>query len=36
MGGIETAEALRDIDLNVLAVVSSGYSDDTAIVRFRD
>jgi two-component system cell cycle sensor histidine kinase/response regulator CckA len=36
LGGVETTAALLEIDPNVLVVVSSGYSDDPAIARFRD
>ena len=36
LGGIDTTEALRQLDPDVLVVVSSGYSDDPAIAQFRD
>jgi PAS domain S-box-containing protein len=36
LGGIETTQSLRELDPNVLVVVSSGYSDDPAIARFSD
>jgi CheY-like chemotaxis protein len=35
MGGGETIGKLLEIDPNVKAVVSSGYSDDTALARYR-
>ena len=31
MGGVDTLQALREIDPSVKAVVTSGYSDDDAI-----
>jgi CheY-like chemotaxis protein len=36
MGGVETTKALLAIDPTVKVVVSSGYSDDPAMARFRD
>jgi two-component system cell cycle sensor histidine kinase/response regulator CckA len=36
LGGIETTQSLRELDPDVLVVVSSGYSDDPAIARFSD
>jgi CheY-like chemotaxis protein len=36
MGGVETLEKLRQIDSNVKAVVSSGYSDDPILVNYRE
>jgi len=36
MGGMETMEKLLAIDPDVKAVVSSGYSDDTVISRYRE
>jgi len=35
MGGIETLRRLAAIDPEVVAVVSSGYSDDAALSNFR-
>ena len=36
MGGLETVKRLREMDPDVKAIVSSGYSDDPAIVHFRE
>jgi signal transduction histidine kinase/CheY-like chemotaxis protein len=36
MGGTETLARLREIDPNVCAIVSSGYSADPAIAQFRE
>ncbi len=36
MGGVETARRLREIDPDVRAVVSSGYSDDAAPAAHRE
>jgi two-component system cell cycle sensor histidine kinase/response regulator CckA len=36
MGGAETVRKLKEIDENVVAVVSSGYSDDAVISNYRD
>jgi len=36
MGGAETVRKLKEIDDKVKAVVSSGYSDDAMISRYRD
>ncbi|MBU0480666.1 MAG: response regulator [Proteobacteria bacterium] len=36
MGGIETLQRLREIDPDVQAIVSSGYSNDPVISRFRE
>ncbi|HWR73659.1 MAG TPA: PAS domain S-box protein, partial [Nitrospirota bacterium] len=35
MGGVETIKKLREIDPDVKAVVSSGYSDDDAVSEYR-
>jgi len=36
MGGKETIEILRDIDPNVKAIVSSGYSDNPVLANYRE
>jgi PAS domain S-box-containing protein len=36
MGGLETLQKLTDIDPDVKAVVSSGYSDDAALSNYRE
>ena len=36
LGGRETLEALRSIDPTVLAIVSSGYSNDPVMARYRE
>ena len=36
MGGIKTIAELRQIDPNVRAIVSSGYSKDPVLANFRD
>ena len=36
MGGVETLRRLADIDRNVKAIVSSGYSDDAALSNYRE
>ena len=36
MGGRETLVKLREIDPGVRAIVSSGYSQDAAMTRYRD
>jgi two-component system cell cycle sensor histidine kinase/response regulator CckA len=36
MGGRETVERLREIDSNVKAVVSSGYTDDPILMNYRE
>jgi CheY-like chemotaxis protein len=36
MGGKETVEILRDIDPDVKAIVSSGYSDNPVLANYRD
>ncbi len=36
MGGAETVRKLKEMDDNVMAVVSSGYSDDAVISHYRD
>jgi len=36
MGGIETLRKLKEIDPNIKAVVSSGYSDDAAMSNYRE
>ena len=36
MGGKETVKILRDIDPNVKAIVSSGYSDNPVLANYRD
>jgi CheY-like chemotaxis protein len=36
MGGAETVRKLKEMDDNVIAVVSSGYSDDAVISHYRD
>ena len=35
-GGLETIDILRDIDPKVTAIVSSGYSDDTALAKYAE
>ncbi len=36
MGGVETISRLREIDPEVVAIVSSGYSNDPVMANFRD
>jgi CheY-like chemotaxis protein len=36
MGGVETARRLKEIDPKVALIVSSGYSDDPVLSRYRD
>ena len=36
MGGAQTLNALRELDLEVCAVVSSGYSNDPVMARFEE
>ena len=36
MGGLECLEKLREIDPGVKAIVSSGYSNDPALLRYKD
>ncbi len=36
MGGMEAVERLREIDRNVKAVVSSGYSEDPILTNYRE
>ena len=36
MGGVETVGRLREIDPDVKAVASSGYSDDAALSDYRE
>jgi PAS domain S-box-containing protein len=36
MGGEETLKKLKDIDLDVKAIVASGYSNDTVLANYRD
>ena len=36
MGGLETMQKLAEIDPDVRAVVSSGYSDDAVLSNYRD
>ncbi len=35
MGGVDTVQKLREIDPDVKAVVSSGYSDDDAVSEYQ-
>ena len=36
MGGLETLEALREIDPDVKAVVASGYINDPAMINYEE
>ena len=36
LGGVETIQQVRKLDPEVLAIVSSGYSDDPVMAKFRD